>query len=225
MKKVVISTRKYRIVIVAAIAGISGCLIDSISMTVLGGQIKGYSRLSDTMSAIGASTSPVDHRIAIFWILIGILFIIFGWGIRFAFNENRRLAKAASWLIILYGAGEGLGSALFPADPASTQHSWIGLIHYFVSAVGAAGIAIFPLVMVKLIPEFRRFSIIVFVAGLTGLLFFGFGQFLDNPNNFFVITKGLWQRLFIYAYYAYIIVVSVKLIGASISFKKKSALK
>jgi|GEM_PF-2328449 len=217
-----ISIRKYKIVIAAAIAGISGCLIDIITMTALGWDIKGYSELRNTMSAMGASNSPVDRQIAFWWILMGVLIIIYGWGLRYAFKENYKLVRIASWLMILYGVGEGLGSALFPADPSGGHLSWVGMLHDFLGEAGTTGITFFPLVMGKLIPEIKKFSITVVGIGLTGILFFILGHLFNNPNNFFVATKGLWQRIFVYTYYLYVITVSIKLIWASLKVKTQS---
>jgi len=196
----------------AFFAGIAGCLVDLISMFILGREIKGYSPLSNTMSMMGTSKSPVDHQIALWWILMGILFVIFGLGIRFAFNDKRILALAASWLIILYGVGEGLGSALFPEDVPGTTHTLTGLLHNFMGGLGTTSITIFTLVMAKLIPEYKKFSYLVFIIGITGIILFGIGQFWHNPANFFVMNKGLWQRIFVMDYYLYVIVIAIKLI-------------
>jgi hypothetical protein len=193
-------------------AGIAGCLVDLISMFILGREIKGYSPLSNTMSMMGTSNSPVDHQIALWWILMGILFIIFGLGIRYAFSDKKKLAIIASWLIILYGVGEGLGSALFPEDIPGTSHTFTGLLHNFMGGLGTTSITIFTLVMAKLIPEYKKFSYVVFIVGMTGIIFFGIGQFWHNPTNFFVMNKGLWQRIFVMDYYLYVIVIAIKLI-------------
>jgi len=197
----------------ASLSGIAACLVDSISMFILGREIKGYSILHNAMSAMGRPNSPVDHRIDLWWVLMGILFLIFGLGIRWAFSDQKKWGMAASVLIMLYGIGEGLGSALFPEDKGGAMHSFNGILHNLLGSVGIVSITIFILVMAKLIPEYKKFSIVAFLIGIISIVFFLTGHFWGNPNNFFVLTKGLWQRIYVWDYYIFVIAVAIKIIS------------
>lgn len=205
------SSYRKSIVTIASVAGIAACLVDSISMFILGREIKGYSLLRNAMSAMGTPVSPVDHQIAFWWILMGILFLIFGLGIRYAFQN--RLANTASWLVMLYGIGEGLGSALFPEDKGGAMHTFTGIFHNVAGAIGIISMTLFTLIMGRLMPTYKKYSIITFAIGVAGIVFFLTGQFWPDPQNFFVLTKGLWQRIYVWNYYIFIIVVAIKIIS------------
>jgi len=201
-----------RIIIVTSIAGIAGCLVDIISMLVLGSESKGYNPFKNTMSALGNASSPVAQQMTFWWILMGILISIFGIGLLFAFGRKKKPAQIAALLIILYGIGEGFGSALFPADVLRTHHTWIGLIHDSLGAIGTTGITFFPLAIRKLMPEFKNVSVAVVGIGIAGIILFGIAQFWPHPHNFFVLNKGLWQRIFVFDYYFFVIAVAIRML-------------
>ena len=188
---------KYKITFIriTALAGILGCLIDLGGTFVLGNRIDGYNQFKHTMSQMGILSSPVAKEIAFCWIAMGSLLILFALGIRVAYEEKKKLAIITSWLIILYGFGEGLVSGIFPADKAGEVHTWIGIVHNAIGGVGVIAIMIYPLVMIRIIPSFKMISIIVFYIGVVGVVLFGIGRLVSAPDNLLAIYKGSWQRL------------------------------
>jgi hypothetical membrane protein len=100
----------------SVIACIIACVGEFVSLFILGEYYPGYSQLKDTMSSLGVSCSPVSSEISIWWIIMGVLFIIFAFGLEKAFFNKGRYAKIAAGLIICYGLGEGIGSGVFKAD-------------------------------------------------------------------------------------------------------------
>ena len=74
----------------------------------------------------------------------------------------------------------------------------------------SAGIMILPFILLKPLSEnyglyFRRFSWTILLFGPLMLILFSIAKIGDNPHNFIVALKGLWQRLLMLNYYAYII--------------------
>jgi hypothetical protein len=203
---------KRTFIIITALAGIMGCLIDLGGTLILGNRIPGYNQLKHTMSQMGILSSPVAREIAFCWIAMGTLLILFALGIRIAYEEKKKLSVIAFWLIVLYGFGEGLVSGIFPADKAGEAHTWIGIVHNGIGGVGVIAIMIFPLVMIRMIPDFKRISIIVLCLGTVGVILFGIGRLVSAPDNLLAIYKGSWQRLYVMDYYIYIIVVAIKMI-------------
>jgi hypothetical protein len=203
---------KRTFIIITALAGIMGCLIDLGGTLILGNRIPGYNQLKHTMSQMGILSSPVAREIAFCWIAMGTLLILFALGIRFAYEEKKKLSAIAFWLIVLYGFGEGLVSGIFPADKAGEAHTWTGIVHNGIGGVGVIAIMIFPLVMIRMIPDFKWISIIVLCLGTTGVILFGIGRLVSAPDNLLAIFKGSWQRLYVMDYYIYIIVVAIKMI-------------
>lgn len=194
-----------------ALCGILGCMVDATASTMLGSRVQGYNHLRSPLSQLGIQASPVAHEIAFWWMIVGILMILFGLSIYLAFRERKGMAMVAAFLVILYGMGEGLGSGLFPADKAGTAHSGIGIFHIFIGGIGVLGLAFFPLVMRNLLTGIRKFSVIIFMLGLMGVLLFLSNRFINNPQNIIAVYNGLIQRFFITVYYIYIMVVAIKL--------------
>jgi hypothetical protein len=206
-------THRYKKIFIGitALAGIMGCLIDLGGTFILGNRIPGYNQLKHTMSQMGILSSPVAKEIAFCWIAMGVLLILFALGIKIACEEKKKLSVIASCLIILYGFGEGMVSGIFPADKAGEPHTWTGIIHNGIGGVGVIAIMIFPLVMTKIIPDFKKISMIVLCIGTAGVILFGIGRLVIASDNFLAVYKGSWQRLYVTVYYIYIIVIAIKM--------------
>jgi hypothetical protein len=204
------------VVLTGAFVCIAGCIGDFLSFFILGPEYPGYSQLSDTMSSLGSSLSPVSEIISICWIILGILMIIFAFGFKTAYSPGNKYLKIAFWLIILYGLGEGLGSGLFKADRVSGSYTTSFLVHDILGGAGVIAILILPLFVVKIKPFFSSrgfigFSHITLILGALFLILFSF-RFIENGNNIIADYKGLWQRLFVLVYYIYLMTISVKMI-------------
>jgi len=190
----------------------TGCIGDFVSLFILGPKYPGYSQIFDTMSSLGSSVSPVSDIISLWWIILGILMIVFAFGLRAAYSADDKYVKTVFWLIILYGLGEGLGSGLFKADRVSGSYSTSFIVHDILGGAGVVAILVLPLIVQKIKPffsnkRFIRFSRITFILGILFLLLFSF-RFVKNGNNLIAGYKGLWQRLFIMVYYIYLMTVA-----------------
>jgi len=200
----------------SALAGILAILIDIVSMFTYGFLRLGYNSMNETVSSLGSSGSLMSTQISAIWIIVGVLLILFGLGFRKAFSEKGRFAIGASWLIILYGFGEGIGSGIFRADRIANSPTILGVIHEILGSMGVIAILFLPLVMQKVItkkenPLLQIVSIIVFVLGAVFMVFFLF-RFSTDGNNFFYLYKGLWQRLFILITSIYLLSIALLMI-------------
>lgn len=200
----------------ASIACFTACIGDIFFTIVLGALKPGYSQLRNTMSNLGVSTSPVSGIISVWWILLGLLMILFAVGFGKAFNYQKRPVRIATWLIILYGLGEGLGSGIFKDELVNNSLTLSGNIHEIVGGIGTLAILMLPIAMNQVMPRaihpaFHLFSLIVLVVGLALLSLFLVRLFPHESNDLF-IYKGLWQRLFILDYYIYLMVIAVIMI-------------
>ena len=203
-------------IIISAIAVIVICIGEFVTMFVFGALYPGYNQLKDTLSALGATASPVSVEMSAWWIFIGVIFILFGFGVKKAFSENRKYANVASWLIIIYGLGEGFGSGAFKADHLEHSIATSLIIHDTLGGIGVIAILMLPLIMLKLVskdinPNFHRFSKILFVTGILMVSMFLF-RYSPNKDNFFLIYKGLWQRLFMLNTYIYVTAIAIFMI-------------
>lgn len=200
----------------ASIACFTGCIGDFWFTFLLADYNPGYSHLFQTMSMLGTANSPVAEIISAWWIILGFLIILFALGFAQAFVYHRWEVKISTWLLILYGLGEGLGSGLFKADHANQSMTLSGNLHEVMGAIGTLAILILPLLMMRIIPRiphpvFHTLSWIVFFTGLVllNLFVFRFSSYnLEGP----FLYKGLWQRLFVLDYYIYLIIIAVIMI-------------
>ena len=203
--------RNKNIVLFGALAGVAGCAGDFLVLFVFGNYYPGYSQLYNTMSSLGATISPVSNIVSSLWILLGILFIFFGYSFRKAFVPETNYVKIASWLIIIYGLGEFVGSGLFKADHIGNTVTNSAVVHGILGTIGIATLMVLPLVMQKIIPRsanpnFHILSWIVVIAGSVIMVLFNF-RFFHPDDNILNKLEGFWQRLFALDYYIYLVVV------------------
>lgn len=168
------------------------------------------SQVVSELSAIGAPTRPL-------WVALGMVYtllvIAFGWGVRMAAGDDRRL-RAAGILIAIYGA---LG-IVWPLAPmhlrqalaagggnfSDTIHIALGvateLIYLFALGLAAAALG----------KAFRAYSISTFVV----LFLFGALTFRDAPRlgagqpTPFI---GVWERVNIAVFLVWVVVLAIAL--------------
>jgi hypothetical membrane protein len=204
------------LVFAGATACSAGCIGDFLSLFVLGPEYPGYSQVYDTMSSLGSSISPVSELISVWWIILGILMILFAFGFRTAYSPGGKYVKVVFWLLIIYGLGEGLGSGLFKADRVSGSYATSFIVHDILGGAGVVALLILPLFVTRVEPSFssqrfKRFSRFTLFLGTLFLVLFSF-RFIGNENDILARYKGLWQRLFVLVYYIYLTTVAFKMI-------------
>lgn len=200
----------------SAILCIMACLTDLILIYIFGKQIPGFNQLKSTLSSLGVSTSPVAAAVTVWSVILGLLFVFFAFGFRETFHTYGKQVNIASWLIVLYGLGEGVASGVFRADTVNGHLTTLAYLHDFLGGIGVVALLILPFVMRKVFsafsfPIFFRFTGIVSAVGLISTLLFSFrleyfaGSFLYNYS-------GLWQRIFLLNYYTYFVVIAIMMI-------------
>lgn len=199
-----------------SIACFTGCIGDFLLTYILGEYDPGYSQLHNTMSALGISSSPVSGIISAWWVMLGFLMILFAFGFGKAFDFDKKFVRVAALFLVLYGLGEGIGSAIFKVDHVNDSMTLSAIIHEIMGGIGIVSILLLPLVMNKIIPQtknpgFHLFSLIIFFLGLFLLAMF-LVRILPREENEVSLYKGLWQRLFVFNYYFYMIVIAVIMI-------------
>lgn len=211
---------KNKFIILAFIACVVACVGDFLVMFILGHSYSGYSQIRDSMSALGASISPVAFEMSAWWVVVGILLTVFGIGFGLTFSNDKR-AKVASWLIVIYALGEGVGSGLFPADYIGDKLTFIGYVHDAIGGVGIAGIFFLPLVLRPFFKEnsnlnLYKLSIVVFILGFSFLFLFGIARLDYFADSLIASYKGLWQRLLMLNYYVFIIAIAFLMLKKSL---------
>lgn len=190
---------------------IAACIGDLLVLFILGRKFPGYSQVSDTISLLGASVSPVSNQVSSWWIILGLLFIVFAAGFAAEYKERGRPVIIAALLIVVYGLGEGMGSGLFKADHVGDALTVSALIHDTIGGIGIVAVLILPLVMRRIFRDeknqvFYVFSTVIFYVGIfTSLLFLS----RYSGDNFLGRYTGLWQRMSLVNIYLYFTVISI----------------
>ncbi len=202
--------------ITSAVLCIIACMSDLVLISVFGSRIPGYNQLTNTLSSLGDSDSPVATLVTVWSLVLGIIFVFFAFGFRQAFISLGGKTKKAFWLIILYGLGENIASGIFRADRINGKLTDMALLHDFLGGVGVVALLLLPFVMQKI---FSRFSFPLFsrLSGLTGLVgiistaLFSF-RIHYFENTFLHTYCGLWQRIFLVNFYLYFVVIAIKML-------------
>ena len=203
-----------RFIKVAAVSGILACIIDFVITYILATYYPGYSHLTDTMSKLGATNSPVGKLISGWWLVLCIMLLVFTLGFYLKYKHHGRQVILPTILIGIYALGEGMGSGLFPANYVKNGITLSLLIHDTFSGIGVGSIILLPVFMLKLFPrhEFKSFFVFTLFVSIFGplmLILFSLAKLYNNPENIILFYKGLWQRLMMANYYAYLIVIAV----------------
>jgi len=189
------------------------CMGDIAITSIIGFFYPGYSHLRNTLSQLGASISPVATVMSIWWVVVGSLFVLFGYLIGKIYPVGM-YSRFASWLMIAYGIGEGICSGLFPVDYSSNDFDLASELHIVLSGVGVLALLIMPFVFQRifskqLYPRFFTLSYVVFFTGLLFMILFSVAKMYDVNDNFFAQYKGLWQRLISINFYFYFLVLAL----------------
>jgi hypothetical protein len=208
------------VILIGALACFAACSGDFLVLFILGPRFPGYNQLSDTMSYLGSSASPVSGIVSLWWVILGILVILFATGFKTAYSPGGKYVKTAFWLLVLYGLGEGLGSGLFKADRVSDSYTTSFIIHDILGGIGVFAILLLPLAVRKIkpfcsSPAFVFFSNLVLIIGILFLILFSV-RFLDPGKNQIAMYTGLWQRLFVLNCYIYISAIAFRMIRKTI---------
>lgn len=196
------------------VCGVLSSLLYVVMNLVVPMQWPGYnpaSQVVSELSAVGAPTRPL-------WVVLGISYTLlvtaFGWGVRMAAADDRRL-RVAGILIVVYGA---LG-VVWPFAPMHLREALAAGASDFRDtlhiAFGVATEIIYLLALgfaaAALGRAFRIYSIATFVV----LLGFGALTFRDAPRlstNQPTPLIGVWERINIAVFLLWVIVLAIALL-------------
>ncbi|MFH1692238.1 MAG: DUF998 domain-containing protein [Candidatus Omnitrophota bacterium] len=102
------------------------------------------------MSELQTAKNPIAFLISAWWIIYGILIIVFGIGFGKTLNLKKTLTKLSMALIILFGIGAGIGSGIFPYSPTTQDATISGRIHDISGSIGFIAILFLPIISLKL---------------------------------------------------------------------------
>jgi len=194
---------------ISAAIGIAACLGDLYLTYLLGTWYPGFKQSFQPMSDLGHEGSPVAAIASIWWVIMGLMFVVFGYGFHKAFLNHGKSAKRAAWMLALYGIGEGLGSGLIAGTPGKSFQTPGSIIHNLLGGVGVVAAFLLPFIIMKIYSVRRRpalywYSWFTTVTGMSFFVLFSIATFY-HPEGSWISCLGLWQRLFMLMYYLFFI--------------------
>jgi hypothetical protein len=172
-----------------------------------------YHYTSQTVSELFAIDAPTRTFVTICFILYALLIYAFGAGIWLSASGKRSLRIAASLIIGKEILGL-MGTLLFPIHLRGVEGTFSDIMHGAVTAAGVF-LFMFPAMIAGAVAFkgiFRVYSIITMVL----FIFFGILAGLMQPQyaaNLPTPMMGIWERINIYGYMAWIAVLSIMLLG------------
>ena len=202
----------------SAMIGILACVGDLYMIYLLGTRWSGYNPLLQAMSDLGHAGSPVARSVSTGWIVMGLMFMIFGYGFYQVFSSDSKIAKTAGWMLALYGIGEGLGSGLIAGTPGKILQSPSSILHNLLGGMGVCASILLPFIIIKMFGA-RKSSASFWYCWFTtvsGLLFFILFaiSYIHHSQGYWLSLLGLWQRLFRLIYYLFFVYLAVLMINA-----------
>lgn len=168
----------------------------------------GYSHLYDTISSLGADTSPVKVVQCLNLVFVGILLILFSIGQYQLFTSISRFNKLYIFGIVVFGVG-CIVAGVFPEDTMGGEETLSGKVHGIASGVGFLFLILNPLwsIWIKEFQGLRMYHIFTLVlAVLTFTLFV-----LSEGKEYGILKyTGLLQRVNLMVLYGHIIFCFIK---------------
>ena len=196
------------------VCGIASSVLYVIMNIVVAGQWAAYNSVSQTVSELSAVDAPTRPLWVAMAMIYTLLVTAFGWGVRMAAGDDRRL-RVAGILIAIYGA---LG-VIWPFAPmhlrdalaagggtfSDTLHIALGVVTevIYLLALGFAAAALGR--------AFRLYSLATFVA-LLGFAALTFRQAPNIGTNQPTPLIGVWERANIGLFLLWVIVLAVALL-------------
>jgi hypothetical protein len=206
-------------IIFVSVLCIAACIGDLLVLYILGREFPGYSQVTDTISTLGGTASPVSNLASAWWIIIGIIFIAFAAGFYAEFREKGKNAVSAGILIAIYGLGEGMGSGLFKVSHTGGALTLSTIIHDTVGGIGIITVLALPLVIRRVFSKEKYHSFYVFSGVIFYIGIFSSLLFLSRytGDNIFHHYNGIWQRMTLINTYIFFIVISIMMLKTSLS--------
>jgi len=201
----------------SAVVGILACLGDLYMTYLMGTWYPGYKPFLRPMSDLGEKGCPVAVITSTWWVIMGLMFIVFGLGFSRAFPDRKKFARNAGWMLALYGIGEGLGSGLVPGTADRAFQTTASIVHNLLGGVGVTATILLPFIIMKAYnarrsPRLYWFSWFTTIAGVSSFTLFSIATFY-HPEGHWISYIGLWQRLFMLFYYIFFICLAVLMIS------------
>ena len=154
------------------------------------------------------------------WVLIwgvfsALLFTLFTYTF-YQLYKTKKWIGIATFFLIIYGLGEGLGSGCFPINPPDTIITMDAKLHNIFGGIGDTGLVLLPFVFMLMFPKKEHQKLHIYLWSVVGIglvmaSFFLIAKYF-HPDNFILSFKGVWQRIYTFNYYLMLLVISWRMV-------------
>ncbi len=158
------------------------------------------------MSELGVPGSPFSTVISMWWIIEGILIILYETGFFMKLRGTGRVWITGQVLVMIFGLTSGIGSGIFPCEVSCAGVSFSGKMHEAANVIGTFSIVLAPFFTLARNEEFKmnaRVSLAFGAAALPAMVFFVVSEDRDLVLHQY---KGLIQRVMFLLFYGWIVV-------------------
>jgi len=203
-----------RLIRMLSLTGILASVLNSSFIVVLDLTVPGYNSITQYVSEYGTIPGVISKIVSLWWVISGIMLILFSFGLNNAMQKSGRFSFAGPLFICLYGLLDSVGSAIFPMDTA--DETIIGTIHILLSFIGITAVVFSPLALVgrmKKDPAWSRLASFAWVTQIFLWLIYTVSV-LAFAGICFSMYVGLLQRVFIFAADIWLAVLGINALKA-----------
>ena len=180
-----------------------------------GSKFPGYNWKTQTLSYIGQRGSPMEQWVLLWGVVSTILIALFA-NTYYQIYKSKKWVSIATFFLIIYGLGEGLGSGCFPIKPPGTLITIDGSLHNVFSGIGDAGLVLLPFMLMLMFPKKENQKLHIYLWSVVGIgllmvSFFLIAKYFPQ-DNFILSFKGVWQRLYLFNYSVMLAVISWQMV-------------
>lgn len=189
------------------LAGILASVVNTSAIIILDLAVPGYNSTEQYVSEFGTIPGVTSIIVSAWWIINGIILMLFSLGLNNAMEKSGRLSFAGPLFICLYGLLDSIGSAVFPMDVAETTFS--GVMHTLLSFIGITAVIFSPLALVNRMKKDPAWNRLVPFTWTAQVFFWAvyIVCILAFADICFSRYVGLLQRVFIFAADIWIVVL------------------
>lgn len=198
-----------------AICGIIGPIMFTIVLIVLGFLHPGYNHITQYISEFGAVNAPYATIKNTCQFIIGILIVLFSFGIYLELNDKKTKSTILGSSLIFISGLSFLLLGFFPCDPDCINFSTVGIIHGYLANTAQLPLIIAPYF---LLAKFKRnkkwhstycYSIISIILGII--------SFAVYKSYIFEGYTGLLQRISFGIPILWVEIIAIKIFKSNLS--------
>lgn len=195
------------------LAGFVAAALNIVITAVLDFTVPGYNPITQYVSEFGIIPGFTSTIASIWWVLNGLLLIVFSAALNNSIEKVGRLSILGPLLICFYGLFDSVGSVIFPMH----EGTFSGMMHNLVSFIGITAIIFSPVALafrMKKDPMWAKKTLFAWIVQCFFWVIYVI-CLLAFTDVYFTGIIGILQRIFIVASDAWIVVLGYHSIKVS----------